>query len=170
MDEGVRVRVATSRAKSKARDQLRALLRDTSLTQTLALGLNEAGEWTMLAGGMTARDVGAALMVASRGVDLILKHEAEQGGAGGKIMLDARVPFDPLMIGRATGRRRKPDITTDAEGELQTPPGEAFSYCAECGASRWYATVRDDGTPGRLACVRCGNEVAMVRVYQEGRA
>ena len=170
MDEGARVRVATSRAKSKARDQLRALLRDTSLTQTLAMGLNEAGEWTMLAGGMSALDVGRALLVATRGVELIVKHEAEQGGGGSRIVLDIRVPVDLEMKGKATGRRRKPEITYDDDGELQAPPGEAFSFCAECGASRWYATVREDGTPGRLACVRCGNEIAMVRVYQEGTA
>lgn len=162
------VRIRTARARSKARDQLRKLLRDTSLIQAVVIACNAEGAWTVLAGGTTGRDMAEALGIGTKALEQVLQHEAEQGGAGAPIRLDDRTPVEPLKP--RVGRKREPEITTDAEGDLKAPPGETFCHCGECGASRWYATViADTAAPGRLACIRCGNEVKMLRiVHREG--
>jgi hypothetical protein len=70
-----------------------------------------------------------------------------------------------------SGRKRVPLITTDADGELHTPKGEQFIFCGECGHNTWYVTGRDDGSPGRNACTRCGNEIEYLKMQHEtGRA
>lgn len=164
------VRIRTARARSKARDQLRELLRDTSLIQAVVIACNAEGAWTVLAGGTTGRDMAEALGIGTKALEQVLQHEAEQGGAGAPIRLDDRTPVEPLKP--REGRKREPEITTDAEGEMQAPPGEAFLYCAECGASRWYALVMSvTNAPARLACIRCGNEIKTLQIlHQEGRA
>lgn len=164
------VRVRTARARSKARDQLRELLRDTSLVHTLVIASDGEGAWTVLAGGMEAKDMGRALLIGTEALKRVTEHEDTKGGPGGAIKLDRTIPVKGPM--RAAGRRRDPEIKLNAEGELQAPPGEAFTYCAECGAARWYiTTMLADDMPGRYACVFCGNEVKLLRMqHAEGRA
>lgn len=164
----VEYRLRTARARSKARDQLRELLRDTSLIHSLVVACNSDEQWMVLVGGMTPAEMGEALLVGTTALSRYVDHEASVGGIGSRISLDARTPIEPLRP--STGRKREPEITRDAEGEMHAPGDESFTYCAECGASRWYATVLPDGSPGRLACVRCGNEIKMIRVYDEGIA
>lgn len=158
------IRIRTARARSKARDQLRELLRDTSLVQAVVIACNAEGAWTVLAGGCTSRDMAEALMIGTQALDRVLVNEAAQNGAG--LRLDDTVPVAPGM--GTMGRKRKPGITTDAEGEMVAPPGESFMYCGECGASRWFVTMMTaDNAPGRHACVRCGNEVLYLRLLHE---
>ena len=164
------VRIRTARARSKARDQLRELLRDTSLVQAVVVACNAEGAWTVLSGGMTGRDMGVALMVGTGALQRVLAQEAAAGGAGAPLKLDIRVPVEGGL--GSTGRKRKPEITMDAEGQMVAPPGEAFMFCGECGASRWYVTINDATlSRGRQACIRCGNEVVEVQMlHQAGTA
>jgi len=165
-----KVRLRTARAQGKARDQLRELLRDTSLIQTLVIARNAKDEWTVLVGGLRAQEVGGALVVGAETLDILIEHENKVDGGNGPVRLDFSAPVEGPP-GERLGRKRVPEVTKDAEGNLISPTGEAWMSCAECGCNRWFVTVREDGAPGRQACIRCGNEIVQLQMqHTEGRA
>src|SRR5262249_20620176 len=128
------------------------------------------GDFQVLAQGMNLEEIAGALMAAAAGVTHA--RETELGRARETKLGDPAPESGPPPKSERTGRKREPEIKRDADGNLTLPHGETFVVCAECGATKWFATIQEFvGALGRLACTSCGNELLMTQsLHSEGHA
>lgn len=149
---GHAIRVRSFEDLKKARRVMEEVTRGEQ-GQTLLVSVTD-DEIHVVGGGVRGTDLWRLLWIAT---EAIKASEAKQK----EIRLKPG-PIEPRAD--KSGRKRVPEITTDANGELRAPPGESFLFCGECGHNTWFVTSCDDGTPGRDACTRCGNEIAYLRM------
>lgn len=160
------VRIRAKRGRHLARETARAMLIEPGVDRFLLVTCTQDGTWNVLAGGqMGSWQAGQAALIAGHAAVQLEQAERQQG-LKPDLKFDLDTPTYPELVAhKRSGRIRQREITADEQGELQAPKGEEFMFCGECSANRWFVTVNSsDGGPGRIACVRCGNEIAMLRV------
>lgn len=168
MSAGLRLR--TGRARAKAREIIVETLNDEAVTRILVIaGTRDGNHWTVIPGGMSGRDMAGALAAAAEGLRRYVEHERQLAKVGQPARIDVTERGDGPLADRE-GAALPPACRISPEGAIQAPPGEAFTFCGECGGNRWYATAVNEpmGPMRRIVCVGCGNEVAVHQVAHEG--
>lgn len=166
------LRLRSARAKAKGRTLLDEVFNDAATTRCVLIAGNRDGSnWTVVPIGMMNRDLAEAMLAGAHAVQRMLDHEKALAGHGQPVRIEISERGGGPVLG--TGMPIERETRVAANGALEAPPGEAFTFCGACGASRWYATVKQDtGHSRRLVCAGCGNEILlhMLTHQQEGRA
>jgi hypothetical protein len=153
------VRVRASKKPGKSHRAFEELKRSGRLTGFVVIAAT--GDDFQVIADMTLDAITDALYAAAQGV----KHARErEDQTDSDVRLDPSLDVETIAPEDRHGRRRKPEVTRDPDGSLRAPNGEAFIFCAECGAARWFLTQlqHDFGPFARSVCARCGNELKFV--------